>query len=203
MSRLRRTSVLVAEDHPLFRSALVDALKRRPDIELVGEAADGQQALDLARGLCPDVVLMDARMPTLDGVEVLRSVVHEQIPTRVLMLSSEASAAVVSEAMAIGAAGYLAKTADAEEIGNAVSAVGRGHTLTGDAPPPPNGPALTARESEILALAAEGQSGPQIGRELEVSPATVKTHLKNISEKLGVTDRAAAVAEGIRRGLVD
>jgi two-component system nitrate/nitrite response regulator NarL len=203
MSRLRRTSVLVAEDHPLFRSALVDALKRRPDIELVGEAADGQQALDLARGLRPDVVLMDARMPTLDGVEVLRSVMREKLPTRVLMLSAEASGAVVSEAMAMGAAGYLPKTADAEEIGNAVSAVGRGQSVSGDAPPAPDAPALTARESEVLALAAAGQSGPQIGRELQVSPATVKTHLKNIYGKLGVTDRAAAVAEGIRRGLVD
>jgi two-component system nitrate/nitrite response regulator NarL len=203
MSRLRRTSVLVAEDHPLFRSALVDALKRRPDIELVGEAADGQQALDLARGLRPDVVLMDARLPTLDGVEVLRSVMREKLPTRVLMLSAEASGAVVSEAMAMGAAGYLPKTADAEEIGNAVSAVGRGQSLSGDAPAAPDAPALTARESEVLALAAAGQSGPQIGRELQVSPATVKTHLKNIYGKLGVTDRAAAVAEGIRRGLVD
>jgi two-component system, NarL family, nitrate/nitrite response regulator NarL len=203
MSRLRRTSVLVAEDHPLFRSALVDALKRRPDIELVGEAADGQQALDLTRGLRPDVVLMDARMPTLDGVEVLRSVIREKLPTRVLMLSAEASGAVVSEAMAMGAAGYLAKTAGADEIGNAVSAVGRGQSLSGDAPDAPDAPALTARESEVLALASAGQSGPQIGRELQVSPATVKTHLKNIYEKLGVTDRAAAVAEGIRRGLVD
>jgi two-component system nitrate/nitrite response regulator NarL len=203
MSRLRRTSVLVAEDHPLFRSALVDALKRRPDIELVGEAADGQEALDLARGLRPDVVLMDARMPTLDGVEVLRSLVSEKLPTRVLMLSAEASGPVVSEAMELGAAGYLTKTADAEQIGNAVSAVAHGQTLTTESAPTPTGPALTARECEILALAAEGLSGPAIGRALQVSPATVKSHLKNIYGKLGVTDRAAAVAEGIRRGLVD
>src|SRR5689334_23596251 len=83
MSRPRRTSVLVAEDHPLFRSALVDALKRRPDLELVGEAEDGRRALELARGLRPDVVLMDARLPALDGVEVLRSVVRDKLPTRV------------------------------------------------------------------------------------------------------------------------
>jgi len=203
MSRQRRTSVLVAEDHPLFRSALVDALKRRPDLELIGEAEDGRQALELTRGLRPDVVLMDARLPTLDGVEVLRSVVNEQLPTRVLMLSAEASGTVVSEAMEIGAAGYLVKTADADAIGDAVSAVARGQTLAGGAPVATDRPMLTKREAEILALAAEGQSGPQIGRELNVAPATVKTHLKNIYEKLGVTDRAAAVAEGIRRGLVD
>jgi len=202
MSRLRRTSVLVAEDHPLFRSALVDALKRRPDLELIGEAEDGRQALELTRGLRPDVVLMDARLPALDGVEVLRSVVSERLPTRVLMLSAEASGPVVSEAMEIGAAGYLVKTADADAIGDAVSAVARGQTLAGEALPAPERPALTARETEILALAAEGRSGPQIGRELNVAAATVKTHLKNIYEKLGVTDRAAAVAEGIRRGLV-
>jgi two-component system nitrate/nitrite response regulator NarL len=203
MSRLRRTSVLVAEDHPLFRSALVDALKRRPDLELIGEAEDGRQALELTRGLRPDVVLMDARLPALDGVEVLRSVVSEQLPTRVLMLSAEASGPVVSEAMEIGAAGYLVKTADADAIGDAVSAVARGQTLAGEAQAAPERPALTARETEILALAAAGRSGPQIGRELNVAAATVKTHLGNIYAKLGVTDRAAAVAEGIRRGLVD
>jgi two-component system nitrate/nitrite response regulator NarL len=203
MSRLRRTSVLVAEDHPLFRSALVDALKRRPDLELVGEAEDGEQALELTRGLRPDVVLMDARLPALDGVEVLRSVVSERLPTRVLMLSAEASGPVVSEAMELGAAGYLAKTADANAIGEAVSAVARGQTLADEARAATDRPILTKREAEVLALSAEGLSGPQIGRELNVSPATVKTHLKNIYEKLGVTDRAAAVAEGIRRGLLD
>jgi two-component system nitrate/nitrite response regulator NarL len=203
MSRLRRTSVLVAEDHPLFRSALVDALKRRPDLELIGEAEDGRQALELTRGLRPDVVLMDARLPALDGVEVLRSVVSEQLPTRVLMLSAEASGPIVSEAMEIGAAGYLVKTADADAIGDAVSAVAHGQTLAGEAQAAPERPALTARETEILALAAEGRSGPQIGQELNVAAATVKTHLGNIYAKLGVTDRAAAVAEGIRRGLVD
>jgi two-component system nitrate/nitrite response regulator NarL len=205
--RLRRTSVLVADDHPLFRGALVEVLKRRPDLELVGEAEDGVQALELARGLRPDVVLMDARMPGLDGLEVLRLLVSEEAPTRVLMLSAEASAAVVSKAMAMGAAGYLVKTADADLIGDAVSAVGRGETLPADAAPEREAPRdrspLTAREQEILGLAAEGQSGPQIGDRLQVSPATVKTHLKNIYGKLGVKDRAAAVAEGIRRGLLD
>jgi two-component system nitrate/nitrite response regulator NarL len=146
-------------------------------------------------------------MPALDGVEVLRSVIREKLPSRVLMLSAESSGTVVSEAMAMGAAGYLTKTADADAIGDAVSAVGRGQTVLGDAvrdrPAQPTGPALTPRELEILALAAEGNSGPQIARELVVSPATVKTHLKNLYEKLGVTDRAAAVAEGIRRGLLN
>jgi two-component system nitrate/nitrite response regulator NarL len=205
--RLRRTSVLVAEDHPLFRSALVDVLKRRPDLELVGDAEDGEQALEMARGLRPDVLLMDARMPGLDGFEVLRSVVSEKLPTRVLVLSGEGSTAVVSKAMAMGAAGYLVKTAGADVIGEAVSAVGRGETLTAEPAVVPeesgNGSPLTARERQILVLAAEGRSGPQIGDRLEVSPATVKTHLKNIYGKLGVTDRAAAVAEGIRRGLLD
>jgi two-component system nitrate/nitrite response regulator NarL len=205
--RLKRTSVVVAEDHPLFRGALVEALKRRPDLELVGEAEDGQQALELARGLKPDVALVDARMPTLDGVEVLRSVIREKLPTRVLMLSAEASSPLVTEALELGAAGYLAKTADAETIGEAVRAVARGQIVLGEAEDGASerrtGPSLTARELEILSLCAEGRSGPQIGSDLFVSPATVKTHLKNIYEKLGVTDRAAAVAEGIRRGLLE
>jgi two-component system nitrate/nitrite response regulator NarL len=146
-------------------------------------------------------------MPTLDGVEVLRSVVREKLPSRVLMLSAEASGSHVSEAIAMGASGYLAKTADADAIGDAVTAVARGQIVLGEAVSDQDeqqpGPPLTARELEILALAADGRTGPQIGRELYVSPATVKTHLKNIYEKLGVTDRAAAVAEGIRRGLLD
>jgi two-component system, NarL family, nitrate/nitrite response regulator NarL len=204
-SRLRRPSVMVADDHPLFRGALVDALKRRPDLDLVGEAENGERALEQVRALRPDVILVDARMPAVDGLEVLRSVVREELPTKVLMLSGETAGTMVSEALASGAAGYLAKTASAIEIGDAVLAAARGHAVHGHAPSvdEEDGPSpLTPRELEVLALAAEGRSGPQIGRELFVSPATVKTHLRNIYDKLGVKDRAAAVAEGMRRGLL-
>ena len=197
---------MVADDHPLFRGALVDALKRRPDLDLVGEAENGERALEQLRSLKPDVILVDARMPAVDGLEVLRSVMREELPTKVLMLSGESAEPVVSEALASGAAGYLVKTASAIEIGDAVLAAARGQAVNGYAPAAGSearGPgSLTARELEVLALAAEGRSGPQIGRELFVSPATVKTHLRNIYDKLGVTDRAAAVAEGMRRGLL-
>jgi len=205
-SRLKRASVMVADDHPVFRGALVDALKRRPDLDLVGEAENGQRALEQLRELRPDVILVDARMPAVDGLEVLRSVVREDLPTKVLMLSGETEGADVSEALASGAAGYLAKTASALEIGDAVVAAARGEAVSGHAPAAGGGAgrpgALTVREIEVLALAAEGHSGPEIGRALYVSPATVKTHLRNIYDKLGVTDRAAAVAEGMRRGLL-
>ncbi|MGZ4200834.1 MAG: response regulator transcription factor [Thermoleophilaceae bacterium] len=196
---------MVADDHPLFRGALVDALKRRPDLDLVGEAENGERALEQVRELRPDVILVDARMPAVDGLEVLRSVVREELPTKVLMLSGESAGPIVSEALASGAAGYLVKTASANEIGDAVLAAARGHAVHGHAPGLDDrrgSNPLTPRELEVLALAAEGRSGPQIGRELFVSPATIKTHLRNIYDKLGVKDRAAAVAEGMRRGLL-
>ena len=208
-----RIHVLVADDHPLYRSAVEDAIKRRPDLELVGTADDGRAALEAVRRLQPDVALLDMRMPDVDGTQVLKAIVQEGISTRVLFLSTYTESNMVYDLLAQGAAGYLDKVASAEEICNAITSVCRGETvlsrsveggvlqqirLRGEERD--NG--LTAREQEVLRLIAEGLSAPEVATRLYIEPSTVKSHLHNIYEKLGVSERAAAVAEGMRRGLL-
>jgi len=212
--RASRVRVIVADDHPLFREAVVRAVKERPEFELVGEAADGRGALQLVRELSPDVALVDVKMPELDGLAVLNAVTRDGLPTRVILLSAYLDGATAFEAVAKGAAAFVAKDADRREILDTVAAVGRGETVfdpqvqaqlaeeirlrgTHDRP------ALSPRELEILNHIADGRSAPEIGRLIHLSPATVKSHLQSLYEKLGVSDRAAAVAEAMRRGLLE
>jgi two-component system, NarL family, nitrate/nitrite response regulator NarL len=209
-----RTHVLIADDHPLFRDAVEDAIKDRPDLQLVGTAENGRVALEEIRRLRPDVAVLDMRMPELDGAKVLNAVVRDGIPTRVLFLSTHTESGMVYDLIARGAAGYLDKVSSAEEICNAIAAVSRGQTvlsqsleggvlqqirLKGGDPDTK----LTTRELEVLRLVAEGHSAPEIATRLYIEPSTVKSHLQNVYEKLGVSERAAAVAEGMRRGLVE
>ena len=209
-----RVRVLVADDHPLYREGVVRAIKERPDLELLGEAGDGRDALARIKELTPDVAVLDVKMPGLDGLQVLGAVVRDGVPTRVLLLSAFLDGQVVFQAVAAGAAGYLSKDADRRTIVEAILAVHRGETVL--APEVQAGvaaeirargrvdrPALSEREREVLELVAQGLASPEIGRRLFLSPATVKSHLQNLYEKLGVSDRAAAVAEGMRRGLVE
>jgi two-component system nitrate/nitrite response regulator NarL len=209
-----RVSVLVAEDHPLFREAITRAVKERPELELVGEAADGRSALEEIRRLRPQVAVLDWKMPDLDGLQVLRAVDRDGLPTRIVLLSAFLDGALAYKAVAAGAAAYLTKDADRRRIQETVLAVSRGETVL--APEiqagiateirqrgRSDGPALSEREREILGHIAEGRSAPEIGRRLYLSPATVKGHLQNLYEKLGVNDRAAAVAEAMRRGLLE
>lgn len=209
-----RTRVLIADDHPMFRNALVEAVRSRPDLELVGTAEDGRVAIDEIRRLRPEVALVDMRMPELDGSDVLNAVVRDGIPTRVLFLSTHTDSGMVYDLLARGAAGYLDKTASAEEVCNAIAAASRGKTILSDSIEGDvlqqirirgaNGETeLTAREQEVLRLVADGQSAPDIATQLYIEPSTVKSHLQNIYEKLGVSERAAAVAEGMRRGLLE
>jgi two-component system nitrate/nitrite response regulator NarL len=208
-----RTRVLIADDHPLVRDALADAVRHRPDLELVAAVGSGREALDQASQLRPEVAVLDVRMADLDGRKVLDAIVRAAIPTRVLFLSSSSESSIVYDTLAAGASGYLDKGASAAEICDAIAAVARGETVLsptieagvlqqirvrGTAA----GPRLTGREQEILALIAEGLSAPEIGRRLFIAPSTVKTHMANLYEKLGVTERAAAAAEGMRRGLL-
>lgn len=192
----------------------MSAIKGRPDFELVGEAADGRQALDEIRRLRPDVAVLDVKMPGLDGVRVLNALRRDEAPTRVLFLSAYLDSAIVYRAVAAGASAYLSKDAGRQVICDAVAAVARGDSVL--APEIHAGiaqeirlrenddrPALTPREREILHLTAEGCSAPEIGRRLYLSTTTVKTHLQHLYEKLGVSDRAAAVAEAMRRGLLE
>jgi two-component system, NarL family, nitrate/nitrite response regulator NarL len=210
-----RTRVLIAEDHPMFRDALEEAVRSRPDLELVGTAGDGRVAIEKIRRLRPEVALVDMRMPELDGSQVLNAVVRDGLPTRVLFLSTHTESAMVYDLLARGASGYLDKTSSADEVCNAIAAASRGKTvlsetiegdvlqqirLRGSA----NGDTkLTAREHEVLRLVADGLSAPDIAGRLYIEASTVKTHLQNTYEKLGVSDRAAAVAEGMRRGLLE
>lgn len=209
-----RTGVVVADDHPLYRRAVIDAIKARADLEFVAEAGDGRAVLETIRAEEPDVALLDVRMPELDGLEVLNAVVRDGLPTRVVFLTAHVDSASAYEAVGAGAAGYLAKEASAETICDAIAAVSRGETVL--APEVQAGiareirlrsgeerPVLTAREREILALTADGHSAPEIAEKLTLSPTTVRTHLQHLYDKLGVSDRAAAVAEAMRRGLLE
>jgi len=209
-----RLRVLVADDHPLVRKAVADAIRSRAELELAGEAANGREALEAIRAEPPDIAVIDINMPLLDGLAVLNAVVRDAVPTRVLLLTAAVDAAGVYAALGAGAAGYLSKDADADELCDAIVAVGRGETVIA---PGVQGavaqeirersvqdrPVLTAREREILVLVADGLSAPAIAEQLVLSPATVRTHLQHIYEKLGVSDRAAAVAEAMRRGLLE
>lgn len=214
MTTAPRTRILVAEDHPLFREALATTIRARADFELVGEAADGREALERARALRPDVLVLDLKLPELDGLQVLGALRREQSAVRVVLLSAFLDGAIAYEAVAAGAEAYLSKDADRDRICDTIAAVARGETVL--APEIQAGiaqeirtrgtstrPRLTPREHEVLTLVAQGHSAPDIGKQLFLSPATVKGHLQSLYEKLGVSDRAAAVAEGMRRGLLE
>jgi two-component system nitrate/nitrite response regulator NarL len=199
-----RVSVYVADDHPVFRDGVVMALRRRPELEVIGQAEDGRTALDEIRSLRPDVALLDVKMPGLDGHAVLRAIQRDGLATRVVLLSATVLPPETRSALAAGALAYLSKEADRDTICDAVAAAARGQRLQGDiAEPTAPRPLLSPRELQVLRMTADGSSAPSIGRELHLSPETIKTHLKNVYEKLGVSDRAAAVAEGMRRGLVE
>ena len=205
--------VVLADDHPLFRDGLARRIRERPELELIAEAGDGVEALAVIRELRPDVAVLDIKMPRVDGIRVAEAVARDHLETRVVMLSAYLESALVFNALAAGARGFLSKDADRQEVCEAIIAVARGEVVL-----PPSlhsglvgqirahgaaeAPSLTIREREVLALVAAGDSAPQIGRRLHLSTGTVKTHLQHLYEKLEVNDRAAAVAEAMRRGLL-
>jgi two-component system nitrate/nitrite response regulator NarL len=206
--------VLVADDHPVYRQGLAEDINRRADLELVGEAESGSDALEQIRELKPDVAVIDVKMPGMGGMEVMQAVVAGEMRTRVLFLSGFVDGSTVYAAVQAGAGGYISKDNDAETICEAIAAVAGGQMVlapevqeaigeeirlrTGDAPR-----SLSEREREILGMTAEGKSAAEIADRLYLSPATVKTHLQRTYQKLGVSDRAAAVAEALRSGLLD
>jgi two-component system, NarL family, nitrate/nitrite response regulator NarL len=208
-------TVLVADDHPLFRDGIVRAVRERPSLRLVGEASDGREALQRIRELAPDVAVLDLKLPGIDGLQVVKALRRDDAACRVLMLSAFTDGLVVHELLAAGACGYLAKTVERAQVCDAIEVLARGGTMLD--PSLQNGlvaaihaqsakadqPWLTDREREILALIAEGLSAPGIGAHLHLASGTVKTHLSHLYEKLGVSDRAACVAEAMRRGLLE
>jgi two-component system nitrate/nitrite response regulator NarL len=212
-TRTRPTTVVVADDHPLYRAGLVDAIAERPDLELVAECAGGRDAVEQILALRPDVALLDMRMRDLDGMAVLKELARAGASARVVFLSAYEEGEVVHGALTAGAVGYLSKETDRTEICDAIAAA-----LDGELVVSPNLPAvlveymhkrsttrqpkLGEREREVMRLTAEGLSAPQIGEALGISATTVKTHLHRVYRKLEVGDRAAMVAKALRLGLL-
>lgn len=210
--------VLVADDQRVVREGLVTILDLLPEIEVVGAAADGVQAVELAAELEPEVVLMDLRMPGCDGVEATRRIRARLPAVDVLVLTTYADDRSLLAALRAGARGYLTKDAGADEVRDAIRAVARGDaaidpavhrhlidaiTTGPDEPIPPQLPdGLTPREAEVLSLVADGLSNAEIAARLVVSEATVKSHINHLFTKTGVRDRAQAVAYAFRHGLV-
>jgi DNA-binding NarL/FixJ family response regulator len=207
--------VLLADDHPVVRRGLAALLSTLPDFEVVGEAVDGESAVKEAQLSRPDVVLMDVRMPGIDGVEATRRL-REVVPdAAVLVLTMYDDDATVFTAMQAGARGYLLKGAEQDEIADAIRAVVRGQAIFGPGiasrllehfanPPAPAAdpfPELTPRETEILELLAEGRRTAEIAGTLHLSPKTVSNNLTTIFAKLEVADRTAAVIRARERGL--
>jgi DNA-binding NarL/FixJ family response regulator len=211
--------VLIADDQTLVRAGFRAILETQDDLDVVGEAEDGGQAVDLARELRPDVVLMDVRMPGLDGIEATRRLLRDDGAPRVLMLTTFDLDEYVYEAMKAGASGFLLKDAPRDQLIGAVRTVASGDALLAPAlvrrlvedfvrrPPPGAGPPaeleeLTEREVEVLTLIARGLANAEIAARLFVSDATVRTHVSHIFAKLELRDRVQAVVLAYETGLV-
>jgi DNA-binding NarL/FixJ family response regulator len=202
--------VLLVDDHPVVREGLHGMLSADPGTEVVGEAASGEEAVALARACRPDVVLMDLRMPGGDGVEAIRRITAELPSIRIMVLTTYDTDADILRAVEAGASGYLLKDTPRAVLADAIRATARGETVL--APQvarrlvtrarQPQRETLTPRETSVLALAARGLTNAEIGRELFISEATVKTHLLRASGKLGVSGRTAAVTTAMQAGLL-
>ena len=202
--------LLIADDHPVVRDGLTGMLTADPGFEVLGEAADGAEAVRLAQALQPDVILMDLRMPVLDGVSAIRQLAERGVTARVLVLTTYDTDTDVVPAIEAGATGYLLKDSPPDELLRGARAAARGEAvlspsvatrLLGQVRQPTREP-LSQRELDILGLIARGYSNREAAARLFISEATVKTHVLHIHAKLGVNDRAAAVAVGFERGLL-
>ena len=207
------TTIVLADDQRVVREGLMSLLGMLPGIEVLGTAADGEEAIALVERLRPDVVLMDLRMPRCDGVAATRRLRERGSPTQVVVLTTYADDRSVVEALRAGARGFLTKDAGAEEIERAIAAVVRGeavidpavqhHLVDAVAGAPELPDELTPREAEVLGLIAQGLSNSEIATRLVVSEATVKSHINHLFTKTGVRDRAQAVTYAFRHGLAD
>jgi DNA-binding NarL/FixJ family response regulator len=203
--------LLITDDHPVVRAGLRGMLSGEPDFEVVGEATNGKEALALIGELRPDVVLMDLRMPEMDGVTAISHIKTEYPETQILVLTTYESDADILRAIETGATGYLLKDAPREDLFGAIRLAAEGKSplaptvatrimqrMRGDS----EEEALSTREIEVLELVARGTSNKEIAKQLWVSETTVKSHMLHIFDKLGVADRTAAVTEALRRGIL-
>jgi DNA-binding NarL/FixJ family response regulator len=212
--------VLLADDQPLLRTGFRMVLGAEDDLDIVGEAGDGMEAVDLSRRLLPDVVLMDIRMPRMDGVAATRAIVEARLPVRVLILTTFDLDEYVVGALRAGASGFLAKDVPAEDLVTAIRTVAAGEAVVAprilkrlldrfagalpdpNAAPPRALSGLTEREREVLVQVARGLSNAEIARALSVSETTIKTHVGHVLTKLGLRDRVQAVVLAYETGLV-
>ena len=202
-----RIRILVVEDHHIVRQGLVALLATIPDMAVVGEAADGKQAISLFRQHRPDVTLMDLRLPAMSGVEAVEQIRREFPAARIIVLTTFDGDEDIYRALQAGARGYLLKGMFGDELMDAIRAVHSGKSripavVAERLAERMGGPSLTSRELEVLELIVLGNSNKEIGGELTISEATVKTHINSILDKLGVTDRTQAVRTALQRGIV-
>lgn len=212
----RTITIVIADDHPMYRDGVTRALSDQPTVRIVAETGDGAEALELIETRAPDIGLVDLRLPSRDGIAIAEAVRDKRLATRVMIVSAFEDTDTIYQAFDAGARAYLTKLTSPQALCEAILAVAAGGTVfpaalragltderrlsrsrlssTG---------ALSAREREVLRLIADGLSAPAVAEQLFVSVTTVKTHLQHIYDKLGVSDRAAAVAAAARRGLLD
>jgi DNA-binding NarL/FixJ family response regulator len=210
------TRILLADDHTIIRQGLCALLEKQPDIEVVGAAEDGRKAIELARKLAPDIVIMDISMPNLNGIDATRKIISEMGDVKVIALSIHSSRRFVTEMLKAGASGYMLKECLFDELLEAIRTVLSGGVylspkITGvvvddyvkrmSTDYQPEAPALTEREREVLQLLAEGKSTKQIAPQLHVSPKTIESNRRNIMDKLGIHNVAELTKYAVREGL--
>jgi DNA-binding NarL/FixJ family response regulator len=202
--------IVIADDHPIFRAGVMGLLSGQEDFQVVGEAANGREAVAIVRHAAPDVLLIDLQMPELDGVGAIKQLKEVAPATRILVLTTYDSDGDILRAVEAGATGYMLKDTPREELFKAIRATARGESVLSPAVASklvgrargPSERSLSARELEVLTLVARGVSNKIIGKDLRISEATVKTHLIHIFAKLGVDDRTAAVTAAMERGIL-
>lgn len=207
--------ILITDDHPYVREGLLSMLKRERDFTVVGEAGNGVEAVSKAKELSPDVILMDLRMPEMDGVEAMNQIREAKPDIKFVILTTYSDDDYIFRGIAAGARAYLLKDAPREDLFKAIRAVHRGESLiqpvvaskvldrlTELSRRAPSSDELSGRELEVLQLTAKGAANKEIGAALHISQSTVKTHISSIFQKLGVNDRTSAVTEALKKGII-
>ena len=207
--------ILIADDHPVVREGLIAMLSREVDFDVVGEAKDGVEAVNRTKELSPDVVLIDLRMPEMDGVEAMRQIKSAMPDVKFIILTTYSDDEYIFSGIEAGARAYLLKDAPREDLFKAIRAVYRGESLIQPVVASklldrfselsrrtPSGEELSGRELEILGLMAKGAANKEISAQLNIAQSTVKTHITNIFQKLGVNDRTEAVTQALKKGII-